>query len=148
MKENFSNIKFSMASRFYAGLTGLSSPDVASFLCRRHPLPHASYSQSSVDSLSLPSECTNDDLHLLYLFHSLYESQNSDLILNIVQHLNQSLYFAFHLTPHDTLAISHCLSKCTHLRALIFFPFAFEYPSCLVYLTSKCLFTCRICISG
>ena len=118
VQKNFSNIKFSMVFRFYAGLTGLSSPGIASFLCRPHPQPHAYYSQSSVHALSLPSVCNNDDPHLLYLFHSLYESQNSDLILNIVQQLNQSLYFELHLTPHDILAISHCLSKCTHLREL------------------------------
>ena len=118
VQENFTNLKFSMVLRFYAGLTSLSSPEVASFLCCPHPQPHTSYSQSSVHSLSLPSKCTNDDPHLLYLFHSLYESQNSDLTLNIVQHLNQSLYFSLHFTPHDTLAIAHCLSKCTHLREL------------------------------
>ena len=117
-RENFSNIKFSMVSRFYAGLTGLSSPDIASFLCCPHPQPHASYAQSTVHSLSLPSECTNDNPHLLYIFHSLYESQNSDLAQNIVQHLSHSLYFDLHLTPHDTLAISQCLSECTHLRVL------------------------------
>ena len=117
-QENFTNLNFSMVFRFYAGLTGLSSPEVASFLCRPHPQPHTSYSQSSVHSLSLPSECNYDDPHLLYLFHSLYESQNSDLTQNIVQHLSQSLSFDLYLTPHDTLAIAHCLSKCTHLRKL------------------------------
>ena len=120
VQENFTNLKFSMVIRFYAGLTCLSSPEVASLLCRPHPQPHASYSQSSVHSLSLPSECTNVNPHLLYLFHSLYESQNSDLTQNIVQQLNQSLSFDLHLTPHDTLAIAHCLSKCTHLRELRF----------------------------
>ena len=128
-QENFTNIKFSMVFRFYAGLTGLSSTEVVSFLCCPRPQPHASYAQSSVPSLSLPSRCTNDDPHLLYLFHSLYESQNSDLTQTIVQHLNQSLDFALHLTPHDTLAIAHCLSKCTHLRVLEFFYFALNQSS-------------------
>ena len=136
VQENFSNIKFSMVSRFYAGLTGLSSPEVASFLCRPHPQPHASNSQSLMYSLSLPSKCTNDDPHLLYIFHSFYESQNSDLILNIVQHLNQSLFFTLHLTPHDTLAISHCLSKCTHLRELKLIPSEYLDQSSLPHVFS------------
>ena len=117
LKQNISNPKFSMVIRFYAGLTGLSSPKVSRFLCR----PDQSFLDSlrslfSSHSLSFPSECTYTDPHLLYLFHSLYESQNSDLTQNIVHHLSQSLFFFLHLTPHDTLAISHCLSKCTHLR--------------------------------
>ena len=119
LKRNISNPKFAMVIRFYAGLTGLSSPKVSRFLCQPDPsFLDSLRSLFSPHSLSLPSLCTNDDPHLLHLFHSLYESQNSDLTQNIVQHLDQSLYFALHLTPHDTLAIAHCLSKCTHLREL------------------------------
>ena len=136
VQENFTNIKFSMVIRFYAGLTGFSSPEVASFFCRPHAQSHASYSQSSVHPLSLPSQCTNDDPHLLYLFHSLYESQNSDLTQKIVQHLDQSLTFYLHLTPHDTLAIAHCLSKCTHLRELEFSHSYNLNPSSLLHVFS------------
>ena len=121
LKQNISNPKFAMVIRFYAGLTGLSSPKVSRFLCQPDPsFLDSLLSLFSPHSSSLPSKCTNDDPHLLHLFHSLYESQNSDLTGNIVQHLNQLLDFRLHLTPHDTLAIAHCLSKCTHLRQLLF----------------------------
>ena len=121
LKRNISNAKFAMVIRFYAGLTGLSSSKISRFLCQ--PITSFLDSLRSLfpsHSLPLPSRCTNDDPHLLYLFHSLYESQNSDLTQNIVQHLDQYLSFGFglHLTPHDTLVIAHCLSKCTHLRRL------------------------------
>ena len=122
LKQNISNPKFAMVICFYAGLTGLSSPKVSRFLCQPDPsFLDSLLSLFSPHSSSLPSKCTNDDPHLLYLFHSLYESQNSDLTQNIVQHLSHSLYFELHLTPHDTLAIAHCLSKCTHLRVLYCF---------------------------
>ena len=136
VQENFINIKFSMVSRFYAGLTDLSSPDVAAFLCRLHSLPHASYSHPFVHSLSFPRVFDNDNPHLLYLFHSLYESQNSDLTQNIVQHLDQSLTFGPHFTPHDTLAIADCLSKCTHLRELKVLPFKHLNSSSLPHVFS------------
>ena len=116
VQENFSNPNFAIVMRFYSGLTGLSLPQVASFLC--HPDPQSSHPESSSQSSSLPSWCNNNNPHLLYIFHSLYESQNSDLAQSIVQQLNQSLQFALHLTPHDFFAIAFCLSKCTHLRGL------------------------------
>ena len=119
VQENFSNPNFAIVMRFYSGLTGLSLPQVASFLC--HPDPQSSHPESSSQSSSLPSWCGNNDPHLLYIFHSLYESQNSDLAQNIVQQLNQSLEFHLHLTPHDFFAIVFCLSKCAHLRRLVFF---------------------------
>ena len=119
LKKNISNPKFAMVIRFYAGLTGLYSPKVSRFLCQPDPsFLDSLLSLFSPHSLSLPSECTIASPHLLYLFHSLYESQNSNLTQSIVQHLDQSLSFKHHLTPHDTLAIAHCLSKCTHLREL------------------------------
>ena len=150
LKQNIFNPKFAMVIRFYAGLTGLSSPEVSRFLCRPNPSfldslrslvpPVISLVLSvfSPHSSSLPSECSNDDPHLLYLFHSLYESQNSDLTQNIVQQLNQSLYFNIYLTPHDILAIAHCLSKCTHLRDLQFCDRLDPFPS-LHYLNPSSL---------
>ena len=123
LKQNISNPKFAMVIRFYAGLTGLSSPKVSRFLCQPNYDPSffdSLHGLFSSHSLSLPSRCTNANPHILYLFHSLYESQNSHLTKNIVQQLYQSLSFDLYLTPHDTLAIAHCLSKCTHLRALIY----------------------------
>ena len=131
LKWNISNPKFAMVIRFYAGLTGLSSPKVSRFLCQPDPSFLVSlFGLFFSQFLSLPSRCTNDDPHLLYLFHSLYESQNADLTQNIVQHLDNNIILAFtiHLTPHDTLAIAHCLSKCTHLRVLQLTPInAMEY---------------------
>ena len=79
VQENFANIKFSMVLRFYAGLTGLSSPEVASFLCRPHPQPHASYSQSSVHSLSLPSKCTNAMILTFCIFSTLFMSLKTQI---------------------------------------------------------------------
>ena len=113
-------------------------PQVASFLC--HPDPQSSHPESSSQSSSLPSLCSNDNPHLLYIFHSLHESQNSDLAQNIVQQLNQSLVFHLHLTPHDFFAIAFCLSKCTHLRELIFFQVtSSSSPHLFAILKANCL---------
>ena len=117
VQENFSNPNFAIVMRFYSGLTGLSLPQVASFLF--HPDPQSSHPESQ--SSSLPSLCGNNNPHLLYIFHSLYESQSAGLAQNIVQQLDHSLYFNLHLTPHDFFAIAFCLSKCTHLRNLLIF---------------------------
>ena len=132
VQENFSNPNFAIVMRFYSGLTGLSLPQVASFLC--HPDPQSSHPESSSQSSSLPSQCNNHNPHLLYIFHSLYESQNLDLTQNIVQQLNQSLEFYLHLTPHDFLAFSFCLNKCTHLRELLLFEQI--YPSSLPHVVA------------
>ena len=138
VQENFSNPNFAIVMRFYSGLTGLSLPQVASFLC--HPDPQSSHPESSSQSSSLPSLCSNDNPHLLYIFHSLHESQNSDLAQNIVQQLNQSLVFHLHLTPHDFFAIAFCLSKCTHLRELIFFQVtSSSSPHLFAILKANCL---------
>ena len=121
LKKHFSNLKFSMVLRFFAGLTALSSPKVLKFICQPNPsLWDSLRSLFSSQSLSLPSACSNDNPHLLYLFYFLYESQNSQLAQNIAQHLNQSLEFVLFLMSHDALAISYCLSKCTHLKDLTF----------------------------
>ena len=139
VQEKFSNPHFAIVMRFYSGLTGLSLPQVASFLC--HPDPQFSHPESSSQSSSLPSQCDNDDPHLLYIFHSLYESQNSDLAQNIAQQLNQSLMFDLHLTPHDFFAIAFCLSKCTHLRELLFLEqvSSSSLPHLVAILKANCL---------
>ena len=120
VREHFSNPKFAIVVRFYSGLTGLSTPGVAPLLCQSVSARSTSSVSSPATSLSLPSECSNDDPSLLYLFHSLYESQNLELTQKIVQHLNQSLEFDLFLTCHDTLAIAYCLGKCAHLKELSF----------------------------
>ena len=116
VREHLSDPKFAVVVRFYSGLTGLSTPGVAQSV--------SGISTSSVSSpatsFSLPGLCSNHDPSLLYLFHSLYESQNLELTQKIVQHLNQSLEFYLFLTSHDTLAIAHCLGRCTHLKKLSF----------------------------
>ena len=138
VQENFSNPIFAIVMRFYSGLTGLSLPQVASFLC--HPDPQSSHLESSSQSSSLPSWCSNDNPHLLYIFHSLYESQNSDLTLNIVQQLNQSLEFILHLTPHDFFAIAFCLSRYKHLRGLAFNEVSpSSFPHLFAILKANCL---------
>ena len=121
VREHFSDPKFAVVVRFYSGLTGLSTPGVASLLCQSVSARSTSSVSSPAASFSLPSLCSNHDPSLLYLFHALYESQNSKFIQNIVQHLNQSLVFYLFLTSHDTLATAHCLGKCTHLSKLLFF---------------------------
>ena len=120
VREHFSNPKFAVVVRFYSGLTGLSTPGVASLLRQSVSARFTSIVSFPAASFSLPSECSNDDPSLLYLFHSLYESQNLTLTQNIVQHLNQSLGFYLFLTSHDTLAISYCLRKCALLKYLSF----------------------------
>ena len=120
VREHFSNPKFAVVVRFYSGLTGLSTPGVAPLLCQSVSARSTSSVSSPATSLSLPSECSNDDPSLLYLLHSLYESQNLELTQKIVQHLNQSLEFDLFLTCHDTLAIAYCLGKCAHLKELSF----------------------------
>ena len=128
-REHFSDPKLAVVVRFYSGLTGLSTPGVASLLCQFVSAPSISSQSSPVASFSLPSECSNDDPSLLYLFHALYESQNSALTQIIVEHLNQSLRFYLFLTSHDTLATAHCLGKCTHLKELSFSGIRVNLPS-------------------
>ena len=120
LREVFTNPTFAVIARFYSGLTGLSTPGVASLICPSNA-DHSISSPSSLESsFSLPSECSYDEPNLLHLFLSLFESQNSQLTQSIVQHLDESFEFGLFLTSHDTLAISYCLSKCTHLRNLSF----------------------------
>ena len=62
--------------------------------------------------------CDTDNPYLLYVFHALFESQNESLTQSIATQLNNHLTFKFYLTPFDTMAISHCLTKCKHLTEL------------------------------
>ena len=128
VREHFSNPKFAVVVRFYSGLTGLSTPGVASLLCQSISARSTSSVSSPATSISLSSWCSNRDPSLLYLFHALYESQNSKLTENIVQHLNQSLTFSLFVTSHDTLATAHCLGKCTHLKELSFSGIGVKLP--------------------
>ena len=104
-RENRHNPKFAVVLKFFAGLTKLKSPVVSKAI-----LP--------TSGGGLPSKCDTDNPYLLYVFHALFESQNESLTQSIATQLNSHLTFDLYLTPFDTMAISHCLTKCKHLTEL------------------------------
>ena len=104
-RKNRHNPKFAVVLKFFAGLTKLKSPVVSEAI-----LP--------TSGGGLPSKCDTDNPYLLYVFHALFESQNESLTQSIATQLNSHLTFGFYLTPFDTMAISHCLTKCKHLTEL------------------------------
>ena len=120
LAENFTNPKYSMVVRFYSGLTGLSSERITSFLCQPDHQSPSSHPLSSLHLLSHQGRCTHWNPHLLFLCHSLYESQNSFVTENILKHLSNSLTFDLSLTSHDLLALRYTLGRCIHLRRLDF----------------------------
>ena len=103
-RKNCHNPKFVVVLKFFAGLTKLMSSVVSKAI-----LP---------TSGGLPSESDIVDPYLLYVFHALFESQNESLTQSITTQLNSHLTFDLYLTPCDTMAISHCLTKCKHLTEL------------------------------
>ena len=104
-RKNRHNPKFAVVLKFFAGLTKLKSPVVSEAI-----LP--------TSGGGLPSKCDTDNPYLLYVFHALFESQNESLTQSIATQLNSHLTFDLYLTPFDTMAISHCLTKCQHLTEL------------------------------
>ena len=104
-RKNHHNPKFAVVLKFFAGLTKLKSPVVSEAI-----LP--------TSGGGLPSECDSDNPYLLYVFHALFESQNESLTQSIATQSNSHLTFGLYLTPFDTMAISHCLTKCKHLTEL------------------------------
>ena len=98
------NPKFAMVLKFFAGLTRLKSAEV-----------NAAIFATGDD---LPSKCNTDNPYLLYVFHTLFESQNESLTQSIVTQLDSCLTFGLYLTPFDTMALCHCLTKCKHLTEL------------------------------
>ena len=105
-KKNRHNLKFAVVLKFFAGLTKFKSPVVSEAI-----LP--------TSGGGLPSKCGPDNPYLLYVFHALFESQNESLTQSIATQLNSLLTFdLLYLTPFDTMAISHCLTKCKHLTEL------------------------------
>ena len=104
-RKNRHNLKFAVALKFFAGLTMLKSPIVSEAI-----LP--------TSGGGLPSACDTRNPYLLYVFHALFESQNESLTQSIATQLNNHLTFKVYLTPFDTMAISHCLTKCKHLTEL------------------------------
>jgi len=104
-RKNCHNPKFAVVLKFFSGLTKLKSPVVSEAI-----LP--------TSGGGLPSKCDTDNPYLLYVFHALFESQNESLTQSIATQLNGHLTFDLYLTPFDTMAISHCLTKCKHLTEL------------------------------
>ena len=103
-RKNRHNPKFAVVLKFLAGVTRLMSAEVN----------EAIFTTSG----DLPSECKTDNPYLLYVFHTLFESQNESLTQSIVTQLNSCLTFDLYLTPFDTMALCHCLTKCKHLTEL------------------------------
>ena len=104
-RKNHHNPKFAVVLKFFSGLTKLKSPVVSEAI-----LP--------TSGGGLPSKCDTNNPYLLYVFHALFESQNESLTQSIATQLNSHLTFELYLTPFDTMAISHCLTKCKHLTEL------------------------------
>ena len=104
-RKNCHNPKFAVVLKFFAGLTKFKSPVV-----KEAVLP--------TSGGGLPSKCYIFNPYLLYVFHALFESQNESLTQSIATQLNSHLTFKLYLTPFDTMAISHCLTKCKHLTEL------------------------------
>ena len=104
-RKNRHNPKLAVVMKFFSGLTKLKSPVVSDAI-----LP--------TSGGGLLSKCDTDNPYLLYVFHALFESQNESLTQSIATQLNSHLTFKLYLTPFDTMAISHCLTKCKHLTEL------------------------------
>ena len=104
-RENRLNPKFAVVLRYFAGLTQFESVEVSKAIL--------------ATGTDLPARCDKVNPYLLYVFHALFESQNESLTQSIVTQLNSCLTFAdLHLTPFDTMVLSHCLTKCKHLTEL------------------------------
>ena len=119
-QENLPKVSFSIVLRLYAGLTGLGVPKVAKELrsaAESHGLL-ASFLGLMRGGIRLVDECSHDNPQLLFLFHALCESQNLPLTRQVMQHIPSSIKFILNLSAFDTMAISYCLSQCSHLRLL------------------------------
>ena len=111
-RDNLFNISFPVVLRFFAGLTGLRSPQVAKEICT---LTGAAEGGSASP---LMGKCSHGNPQLLFLCHTLHQSQNVPLTKTVMQHVPTSLEFSLSLSAFDTMAISYCLSQCSHLRLL------------------------------
>ena len=127
-RENLFNVSFSVVLRFFAGLTGLSNPQVAEQICST-----LTGEAEEGNHSRLLDECSHDDPRLLFLFHALYESQNVDLTKRVMQSIPSSLKFYLSLSAFDTLAISYCLTQCSHLKQL-----DMPWDECIL-LSTRCL---------
>ena len=104
-RENRHNPKFAVVLRYFAGLTQFKSAEV---------------SKSILATVGhMPSSCDRSDPYLLYVFHTLFESQNESLTQSIVAtQLSSCLTFDLYLTPFDIMVFRYCLTKCKHLTEL------------------------------
>ena len=127
-KKNLFNVTFSVVLRFFAGLTGLSNPQMAEQIC-------CTLSGAAEDGSHsrLMGVCSRDDPRLLFLFHALCESQNTKLTKRFMQNIPSSLKFDLYLSAFDTLSIAYCLSQCSHLRQLHLEPIT------CIFLSVQCL---------
>ena len=119
-QENLPKVSFSIVLRLYAGLTGLCVPKVAKQLrsaAESHGLL-ASFLGLMRGGIQLVDVYSYDNPQLLFLFHALCEAQNVPLTKEVMQHIPTSLRFDLNLSAFDMMAISHCLSQCSHLRSL------------------------------
>ena len=112
-RKNRHNPKFAVVLKFFAGLTEFQSPVVSEAI-----LPTSGGGLPSKCNSDNPYLCHTHNPYLLYVFHALFESQNESLTQSIATQLNSHLTFDLYLTPFDTMAISHCLTKCKHLTEL------------------------------
>ena len=121
-QENLPKVSFSIVLRLYAGLTGLGVPKVVKLLrsaaCEESHGLLASFLGLVKGGIRLVDECSNANPQLLFLFHALCESHNLPLTREVMQHIPSSIKFRLNLSAFDTMAISHCLSQCSHLRLL------------------------------
>ena len=116
-QENLPKVSFSIVLRLYAGLTGLSVAKQLRSAAESHGLL-ASFLGLMREGIRLVDECSYANPQLLFLFHTLCESQNLPLTREIMQHIPSSIKFSLNLSAFDTMAISHCLNQCSHLRSL------------------------------
>ena len=126
-RNNLFNVSFSVVLRFFAGLTGLNSPQVAKEISK-----HAEAAEVG-STTHLIGDCSHDNPQLLFLCHTLHQSQNVPLTKTVMQRIPTSLGFNLSLSAFDTMAISYCLSQCSHLRLL-----NLSSPYCTL-LSSQCL---------
>ena len=114
-KEHIWDPSFAVVFRFYAGLTKLTCEGVIDCLA-----PEGEGCNSGALVPAKNAIATNKvDQNLLFLFHALYESRNESKTKEVMKHLNNELHFS-HCSPFDTMVVSYCLSKCSHLTSLEF----------------------------
>ena len=118
-KKHIWDPSFAVVFRFYAGLTKLTCEGVIDCLA-----PEGEECNSGALVPAKNTIATNKvDENLLFLFHALHESQNEPKTKEVMKHFNNELHVSRHslcCSPLDTMVVSYCLSKCSHLTSLEF----------------------------